>query len=88
MFFMTASAIRKQLHTYLDVANDKKVKAIYALVEEDIADKTETGDHWNDPAFVTEMNRRAADMESGKDKGRSWEEVHTSVRQKAKVKAK
>lgn len=75
---MTASAIRKQLQSYLDVATDKKVKAIYALVEEDIVDKTETGDHWNDPAFVAEMNRRAMEMESGKVKGRSWEEVYNS----------
>ncbi len=82
---MTASAIRTQLHTYLDVANDKKVKAIYALLEEDIADKTGIGigDSWNDPEFVKEMNRRASEMESGKVKGSSWEEVHNRVRQKA-----
>ena len=68
------------------VVNDKKVKAIYALLEEDIADKTDSGDHWSDPEFVAEMNRRANEMESGKVKGRSWEEVHKSVRQKAKSK--
>ena len=83
---MTTSAIRTQLHTYLDVVNDKKVKAIYALLEEDITAKTGSGDHWSDPEFVAEMNRRASEMESGKVKGRSWAEVHTSVRQKAKAK--
>ena len=83
---MTTSAIRKQLHTYLDVANDKKVKAIYALLEDDIADKIEVSDHWNDPEFVGEMNRRVAEMESGKVKGRSWEEVHNKVRKNAKTK--
>jgi len=83
---MTASAIRTQLHNYLDVANDKKVKAIYALLEEDIVDKTGSSDHWNDPKFAAEMNRRALEMESGKVKGSSWEEVQTRVRRKAKAK--
>ena len=67
---MTTSAIRKQLHSY---------------VEDDIAIKTEIGDHWNDPEFVAEMNRRVAEIESGKVKGRSWEEVHNDVRRKAKL---
>ena len=83
---MTASAIRTQLHNYLDVANDKKVKAIYALLEEDIVDKTGGGDHWNDPKFVAEMNRRASEMESGKVKGSTWEEVQARVRLNAKAK--
>lgn len=33
---MTAVAIRKKLVSYLHVAEEKKVKAIYALLEEDI----------------------------------------------------
>ncbi|MBS1512398.1 MAG: hypothetical protein JST86_16235 [Bacteroidetes bacterium] len=33
---MTAVAIRKKLVNYLQVADEKKVKAIYALLEEDI----------------------------------------------------
>ena len=33
---MTAIAIRKKLVSYMQVADDKKVKAIYALLEEDI----------------------------------------------------
>ena len=36
---MTSIGIRAQLHNYLDVADDKKVKAIYALVEEDVRKK-------------------------------------------------
>jgi len=83
---MTTSTIRERLHTYLDIADDKKVKAIYALVEEDIVENAEMNDHWKDPEFVAEMNRRAAEMESGAVKGSSWEEVHNRVRQKAKAK--
>ncbi len=33
---MTVSAIRKKLINYLETANEKKVKAVYALLEEDI----------------------------------------------------
>ena len=33
---MTAVAIRKKLIIYMQVADEKKVKAIYALLEEDI----------------------------------------------------
>ncbi|MES2328778.1 MAG: hypothetical protein V4539_04190 [Bacteroidota bacterium] len=33
---MNTSAIKQQLHNYLDVADSKKLKAIYTMVEEDI----------------------------------------------------
>jgi len=84
---MTSSTIRKRLHSYLDVANDQKLKAIYTLIEDDIKEfQPDKEDHWSDPVFVAEMDKRAAEMESGADKGRSWEEVHNNVRQKAKAK--
>ena len=33
---MKAAAIRRELHNYLEVAGDKKLKAIYTMVEEKI----------------------------------------------------
>ncbi len=33
---MTTLAIRKKLSDYLQIADDKKVKAVYALLEEEI----------------------------------------------------
>ncbi len=33
---MTTLAIRKKLSDYVQVADDKKIKAIYALVEDDL----------------------------------------------------
>ena len=33
---MTTLAIRKKLSDYLQIADDKKVKAMYALLEDDI----------------------------------------------------
>ena len=73
---MTLSAIRQQLHHYIDIASDKKVNALYTLLEDDIMNKTS---HWNNPEFVAEMSSRAKDIETGKDKGRSWEEVQKTA---------
>jgi hypothetical protein len=39
---METTTIRKQLHNYLDTANEKKLKAIYTMVEEEIAANTIT----------------------------------------------
>ena len=83
---MTTSAIRERLHTCLDVATDKKLRAIYTLIEDDMPEKGVALSHWDDPEFVAEMNRRVAEMESGADKGKSWEEVKTSIRNRAKMK--
>ena len=33
---MNTADIRKQLHDYLEVANDKKINAIYIMVEDEI----------------------------------------------------
>lgn len=33
---MNTSVIRQKLHHYLDVANEKKIKAIYTMLEEEI----------------------------------------------------
>ncbi|MBX2904958.1 MAG: hypothetical protein KF744_02910 [Taibaiella sp.] len=80
---MTATAIRKTLHSYLEIADDKKIKAIYTLLEREIAESaTEAGDHWESPEFIAEMNRRVADMQSGKDKGRSWDDVKRELKRK------
>ena len=33
---MDTATIRQQLHNYLEIADDKKVKAIYTIIEKDI----------------------------------------------------
>lgn len=33
---MDTTSMRQKLHSYLEVANDKKVRAIYTMVEEEI----------------------------------------------------
>jgi putative addiction module component (TIGR02574 family) len=74
---MTTTAIREKLHEMVNTADDKQIKAVYSIFEDQIAEKY---DHWEDEAFVKEMDQRIKDFESGKDKGVSWEEVKLKAR--------
>jgi hypothetical protein len=38
---MNAAAIRDRLYDYIRVADDKKIKAIYMMLEDDIAEEAE-----------------------------------------------
>lgn len=69
---MNTSTIRKKLSEYIKVADDKKVKAIYTIVEREI---NEMNKWWNDNNLIEELNSRSADLKSGKDKGIGWEEL-------------
>ncbi len=52
---MTTTAIRARLYDYIRVADDKKVKAIYELLEDQIVSKC----HWSeDKEFVAELEER------------------------------
>jgi hypothetical protein len=68
---MTTSVLRKKLTEYLKVADDKKIKAIYTMVEDEI--DTMAND-W-DEAFVKELNSRGKSFENGTAKTYSWEET-------------
>jgi putative addiction module component (TIGR02574 family) len=61
---MNTSAIRQKLHNYLEVADDKKVKAIYAIMKNEIE---ESAVDYTDE-FKAELDRRYADYKSGKAK--------------------
>ena len=79
---MSIETIREKLHNFIDTAHDKKVEAIYTLVENDIE---EPYDHGADEEFVVEMKSRIDDFESGADKGLSWEEVKAKARSEFKA---
>lgn len=80
---MNTLSIRKKLHQYIETAQDKKVKAIYTMIENEI-DESES--QWPDE-LLEELNKRAEDFESDKVKGRTWEEVKKKARQTAKSKS-
>jgi putative addiction module component (TIGR02574 family) len=68
---MSTTEIREQLHRYIDHATDKKVKAIYTMVEEEI----QPDSVWADDEFVAELERRVNEVETGEVKPYSWQEV-------------
>lgn len=61
---MKTAAIRQQLHNYLEVADDKKVKAIYASVKNDIKESAVV---YTDE-FKSELDKRYAEYKNGKSK--------------------
>ena len=58
---MSTSAIRQKLHSYLEVADDKKVKALYTMVEDEIG---KSAVEYTDD-FKKELDRRYAYYKSG-----------------------
>lgn len=81
---MTTTAIREKLLNYLQVADDKKVEAIYAMVEADI--NTQAND-W-DEDFIKELERRSKGLGKGTGKTYSWEETRQAAFKRVKSKRK
>jgi putative addiction module component (TIGR02574 family) len=78
---MTTAAIRQQLHNYLEVAEDKKVKAIYTMMEEEI--KESAVDYTDE--FKAELDKRYADYKSGKAKMITAEESKKRIQKVLKA---
>ena len=82
---MTATSIRQKLYDYICVAEDRKVKAIYTMLEEEIEGAY---DYWNDKDFVAELNKRSTDYKNGTIKAVPWEEAKARILGSAKRKKK
>ena len=68
---MTTAAIREKLANYLQVADDKKLKAIYTMVEDEI--NTSAND-WDDE-FIADLTNRSEEFAAGTAKTYTWEET-------------
>ena len=75
---MATTAIRVRLYDYIRYAGEKKVKAIYTMVEDEINEQINL---WEDKDFLKELDMRLDEYESGNVKTSTWEEV----KQKAKL---
>ncbi|MGN6541848.1 MAG: hypothetical protein ACTHKY_13650 [Ginsengibacter sp.] len=53
---MDTKTIRKQLHEYIEVAEDKKVQAIYTMIEDEINEPLED----YSPEFKAELDNRVS----------------------------
>lgn len=69
---MRTNVIREKLYDYIRFAEEKKVKAIYTMVEEEIAAKDNP---WDDAQFMAELDRRVEEYERGEVTASTWEEV-------------
>ena len=79
---MTTTAIRKKLITYIADADDKKVKGLYMLVEDEISKKTKFS------LSATDLKMLDAEKEkhiNGKSKSYSWPEAKNIIRGKRKL---
>ncbi|HSQ43816.1 MAG TPA: hypothetical protein VLM16_02395 [Ginsengibacter sp.] len=72
----TALNIRHKLFDYIRVADDKKLNAIYNLLENEIE---QTSEWWKDKQFVSELDRRFRNLENGIDKGFTVPQLRQSI---------
>ncbi len=73
---MSNAAIRNKLYDYIRVADDKKLNAIYNLLENEIE---QTNEWWQNKQFTTELDKRYQALESGADKGFTVEQLEQSI---------
>lgn len=66
---MSTAQIRQWLHEIIDTAEDKKLKAIYTLLEDDSID------YQLSAAQKKELDRRLHDHENGIGKTYTWDET-------------
>jgi len=75
---MKTSAIRDRLYDYIRVADDKKLKAIYMMLEDDIDG---TLAWWENDGLIKELEAEYKDWKDGKVKGYTIQEVRSSIDQ-------
>jgi hypothetical protein len=73
---MSSAAIRNKLYDYIRVADDKKLNAIYNLLENEIE---LTNEWWKDKKFTKELDNRYQALENGSDKGFTIDQLEKSV---------
>jgi len=73
---MSNSTIRHKLYDYIRVADDKKLHAIYNLLENEIE---QTNEWWKDKLVTLELDNRYEALENGSDKGFTIEQLEQSV---------
>ena len=78
---MTTTAIRKRLTDYLQTADDKKVRAIYTMVEDEI----ETRENDYDEETYRELELRSKSFADGTAKTLTWEDAKKAAIDSIKI---
>lgn len=79
---MTISAIRNKLKTYVDGVDDKKVKALYTLLQDEIEERN--GFTLNEEHLRILDNEHALHLR-GETKSYSWEDAKEIIRGKREM---
>jgi hypothetical protein len=69
---MDIAKIKQEIYEYIRVADDRKLRAIYSIIESDADDLYEW---WNDKELIAELNHRSLQIKSGNDNGVLWEDA-------------
>jgi hypothetical protein len=80
---MNTATIRKKLYEYIRVADDRKVRAIYTIIENDVVEPYEW---WNDNELLAELDYRSEQIKSGNDPGMLWEDAKKEILSHRKIK--
>ncbi len=70
----------KEITHYLGRLNTEQQKAVLGVVKTFAREET----WWNEKEYIEEMDRRFAEMESGKEKGITLDELEAGARQSYK----
>lgn len=73
------ASLDKKIAGYVELLNAKQKRAVLSVVKA-FAEEGTNDDIWEDEAFVKELDRRTKELESGKVKGYSWDEVKKITR--------
>lgn len=77
---MSSVEIKRKLFDYIRDAGNRKVKAIYTMVEKEIQEDSTV---WTDE-FVQELDKRVTEFEKGSIKAHTWEEVKINAKKRLK----
>ena len=75
---MTTTAIRERLYDFIRIADDKKVKAIYMMLEDEVITETQW---WKDHVFTAQLDKEFEDWNSGKSKSYTMADIDASISQ-------
>lgn len=79
---MTLSTVKGKLHEYIDNADEKKIQAIFTLVENEIEDRSGLYDE----ATLETFRKTSRDYASGAIEGYTIEESMSRIREQIKRK--
>jgi hypothetical protein len=78
---MNAGNIREKLYDYIRVADEKKLKAIYTILEDDITEETEW---WKNASLVSTLEKDYQEWEEGKAKGHTMMDIQGDLEKRRK----